>query len=162
MHHFLRFLRSVLIYAVALLLLFEEWGWEPLARMFGQLSRLPLWAHMERRISALPPWAAMLAFGLPMLLLLPVKLLALYLFSIGHAAVGLVVLLSAKIAGTALLARLFQLTQPALMQLAWFARCYPRWKSWKDSVLNAVRRSEPWHACQRFKLQVRDWMASVF
>jgi len=161
MNAFFRILRSVFIFLVALVLLFEEWGWEPLARVFAWLARLPLWARLERSISRLPPWAALLAFGVPVLLLLPIKLLALYLFGIGRAGLGLILLLGAKLAGTALLARLFQLTQPALMQIAWFAYWYPRWKAWKDRVVNQVRRSAPWRAGHRIRLQVRDWLASV-
>lgn len=41
---------------------------------------------------------------------------------------GLGHVLAAKLVGTALAARLFQLTHPALMQLHWFARLYAPWK----------------------------------
>jgi hypothetical protein len=92
-----------------------------------------------------------------MLTLLPVKLLALYLFGKGQTTLGLVLLLSAKIGGTAVMARLFQLTQPALMRLRWFALWYPRWKTWKDGVLAEVRRSAPWRAGQVLKCRAKDW-----
>lgn len=138
-------------------MLFEEWGWEPLARVFARLARLPLWARLERRIMALSPTGAMLAFGLPVLILFPVKLLALYLFGIGQTTLGLLLLLSAKLVGTALLARLFQLTQPALMQLPWFARWYPRWKNWKDAVLAQVHNSAVWRAAQDFRRKTKLW-----
>ena len=136
-----KILRALLFPLVAGALLFEEWGWEPLAAAFAQLARLPLWARLELKISQLPPLGALLVFGVPLLGLLPVKLAALYLFGKGQATLGLVLLLGAKLGGTALLARLFQLTQPTLMQLRWFARWYPRWKAWKDGVLAQVRRS---------------------
>ena len=53
-----RFLRGLLMAPLALLLLFEEWGWEPLARAVARLARLPLWAWIEHKIQALPPWGA--------------------------------------------------------------------------------------------------------
>ncbi len=138
-----KILRAILLAPVALFLLFEEWGWEPLAACFAALGRLPLWGQLERLIARLPPWAALLAFGGPVLALLPIKLLVLYLLSKGHVVSGLVLLVGAKLAGTALLAWLFTLTQPALMQLAWFARWYPRWTAWKDRLMEEVRRSAP-------------------
>lgn len=147
----------MLLFPLALVLLFEEWGWEPLAAGFAALARLPLWAGLERRIVRLPPWAAMLAFFVPVIGLVPVKLLALWLFAEGHVATGLVLLISAKIAGTAMAARLFQLTQPALMRLPWFARLYLRWKGWKDAMLRHVRRSWPWRTGRRWKVRVRFW-----
>lgn len=131
---------------LALLLIFEEWGWEPLQRLVGRLARLPLWARMENRIASLPPYGALVMFFVPMLSLLPVKLLALYWISRGHAVLGIAVVLAAKMLGTAAVARLFALTQPALMQLPWFARLYGRWKPWKDQLIAKVKDSPAWRA----------------
>lgn len=150
-----RFLRQVLLAPVALVLLFEEWGWAPLAAVFARLARLPLWGWLERKIAALPPYGALLLYGLVVLTLFPVKLLALYLFGLGRTTLGLGLLMAAKLLGTALMARLFQLTQPALMRLAWFARWYPRWKHWKDGLLAQVRQSAPWRQVQQFRARVR-------
>ena len=139
---------------LVLLLLFEEWGWEPLAALFAKLARLPLWAALERQIARLSTWAALVLLVLPALILFPLKLLALALFAKGQAAVGLAVLLGAKLVGTAVFARLFMLTQPALMRLAWFARWYPRWKAWKDHWMQRVRASAPWRAARAIRLRV--------
>jgi hypothetical protein len=136
-------------------LLFEEWGWEPLARAMARLSRLRVWSRVEAALRALPPWAAVLAFFLPMLLLLPVKLFGLFLLGEGHALSALLLLLAAKLVGTAILAWLFQLVEPALMRIPWFARYYPRWKLWKDSVLNSVRESRGWRSMRVLGRRVR-------
>jgi energy-coupling factor transporter transmembrane protein EcfT len=154
-----KILRNILLAPVALVLLFEEWGWEPLARAFARLARLPLWAKLEGTIKALPPWAALLVFGVPVITLIPVKLLALYLFAQGHAALGLALIIAAKITGTAIAARLFQLTEPALMRLSWFARIYTPWKRWKDRVLTQVRESALWRVVRRAKARVREHWA---
>lgn len=142
-------------------MLFEEWGWEPLAAGFAALGRMPWWAQVERRIARLPPWAALLVFGVPVVALLPVKLLALYLLGKGQTLLGIGLVLAAKFAGTALAARLFQLTQPALMQLQWFKRAYVPWKLWKDQVLLRIRSSWLWHIARqlkaRVKLQWKHW-----
>ncbi len=149
------YLRRLLHYTgtglVAIVLLFEEWGWEPLAALLAKLGRLPFFAWLERQVQALPPWAALALFAAPALALLPIKVLALYLIGRGHPVFGLIVLLTAKFLGTALLARLFTLTQPTLMRLAWFARWYPKWKAWKDRVIRQVRNSQMWKSAARYK-----------
>ncbi|MBI2770786.1 MAG: hypothetical protein HYX47_14260 [Burkholderiales bacterium] len=150
-----RALRHFFLGLVALLLLFEEWGWEPLAALVGRLARLPFWAWLERQVCRLPPWGAVLAFAAPALALLPVKLLALYTIGRGHPMLGLVVLLAAKLLGTALVARLFKLTEPALMRLPWFARWYPRWKAWKDRLIAQARASEAWLAMRRLRSRAK-------
>ena len=157
-------LRAILLAPVALLLLFEEWGWSPLARCFATLATLAWWGKLERLITRLPPWVALLAFGAPVLALIPVKLLALYWLGQGHIALGLTLVIAAKLTGTALAARLFQLTQPALMQITWFARVYTPWKSWKDRILTQVRNLLIWRMAGSLKARlkataVRFWTA---
>lgn len=159
MNPFKKIGRAIVFAPLALIVLFEEWGWEPLARAFAALGRLRWLGQLERRIARLPPWAALLAFGVPVLTLIPVKLLALYLFAQGHRVLGLSLLVAAKLLGTALAARLFQLTQPALMQMAWFVRLYTPWKSWKDRVLVQVRQSGPWRAAVRLKARLKAMSA---
>jgi hypothetical protein len=147
-------LKSLLILPVALLILFEEWGWEPLKRAMAWLMRWPPLAWLERGIARLPPYAALLVFFTPTLLLLPVKLAALWLIGHGQAALGLLVVIVAKVAGTALIAWLFHLTQPALMQLAWFARFYSAWSLWKEAMFMRVRASWVWRAGRVIKKRV--------
>lgn len=136
---------------LALLLLFEEWGWDPLAALVRRMSRWPLWAWCERKIAGLSPWLALLVFLLPALALLPIKLIALWLIRHGQYALGVGILVLAKLIGTALVARIFQLTQPALMQFAWFAYFYPRWKAWKDQLIARVRASSLWRTSRQIK-----------
>lgn len=157
-----KILKSILLAPMLLVLLFEEWGWEPLARAFAALGRLPFWAKLEQKISQLPPWAALLAFGIPALALIPVKLLALYMFGKGHVAFGLALVITAKITGTALAARLFQLTQPALMQLSWFARFYVPWKIWKDRWLEQIRNSRTWRVMRYLKRRLKSLAMKVW
>ncbi|WP_371816408.1 hypothetical protein [Roseateles sp. DAIF2] len=148
----LRWLARLLL---ALLILFEEWGWEPLRRAMARLAaRLPL-RWLERRLTRLPPHAALLVLVLPSLLIIPIKLLALWLIAEGKAMLGVAVIVAAKLAGTALLAWLFQLIQPALLRLAWFARLYARWSGWKAELLAWVRGSAAWRAARAMRQRLR-------
>jgi hypothetical protein len=153
----LSWLRRGLEALLALLILFEEWGWEPLQRLAARIAQLPPLAWLERRIAALPPYGALATLLLPTLALLPLKLAALWLVGAGRAWLGLWLIVAAKVVGTALLARLFQLTQPALMQLGWFARWYGRWSVWKAGVLARVRASAVWRAAGVLKNRLARW-----
>jgi len=158
-----RALRALWQWPLALLILFEEWGWEPLHRLLLRIGRWPGFRWLEARIQTLPPKAALLVLVLPSLLILPIKLLALWAISQGHALLGLAVILGAKVLGTAVLARLFNLTQPALMQLGWFARYYLRFSVWKAALLARVRASWPWRWGRVLKHRAkRSWKALMW
>ncbi|HEX5355916.1 MAG TPA: hypothetical protein VFW93_06850 [Aquabacterium sp.] len=146
-----RIITTVGIWLIALVLLFEEWGWEYLAAIVAWFGRLPGLRWIEGRIRALPPYAALALFAVPLLTLLPVKLLALYWLGHGHTALGIGLIIVAKLGGTAISARLFMLTQPTLMKLAWFARAFGKWMAFKDRVLTRVKSSRAWHQWQAFK-----------
>lgn len=146
-----QFLRALLAWPLALIILFEEWGWEPLQRRLAQLARLPVVAWVERRIGALPPYGALAVFAVPSLLLIPVKLLALWVIGRGGYVLGTAVIVVAKIIGTAVVARLFALTRPALLALPWFAGTYARWVKWKNALLEQVRASWIWRNARMLK-----------
>lgn len=131
---------------LALIILFEEWGWEPLQRLLARLGRWPVLRQIEAAVQRLPPALALGAVLMPMGLLLPVKLAALWLIGQGRPWLGLAAILLAKVLGTALVARLYALTRPALMRMPWFAAIQARWLPWKAALLAQVRASRAWRA----------------
>jgi len=151
-----RFWRRLWQWPLALLILFEEWGWEPLQRLLGRLARWPGLRQLEHWIGRQSPRLSLALLATPSLLLLPVKLMALWLIGRGHYWLGFGVIVAAKLVGTAIVARLFSLTQPALMQLPWFARLYTRWVGWKDALTAWVRTTLPWRLGRVWK---RAWQA---
>ena len=148
-------LRWTVRFLFALLILFEEWGWEPLRHVFALLAKLPVIRQFEALLKRLPPRWALVVLVLPSLLILPIKLLAVWLVAEGRVTLGIAVVVAAKLNGTALLAWLFQLIQPALMQLPWFARVYERWTYWKAELLAWVRASAVWRSARAIKLRVK-------
>ena len=141
---------------LALMILFEEWGWEPLQRGMERLGEALGLASLAERVKRLPPYAALALFALPALALLPVKLLALWLIAEGRALLGALVIVVAKLVGTAVLARLFTLTKPALMRLGWFARGYARWTAWKEALLAWARASSAWQQVAAWRRTMRE------
>jgi len=148
-------LRWTLQVLLALLILLEEWGWRPLAQLLGRLARWRPWARLETAIARLPPYAALVAFVLPTTLLLPLKFLALALIAKGQFLWAGLLFAAAKVVATALVARLFMLTQPALMQIGWFAWAYDRFIPWKDALEEYVRGSYVWRVGRVWKARLK-------
>lgn len=119
-----RILRGVFGILAALWIVVEEWLWESLKRVMQWLARIPIVRRLEAGIARSGPKTAIALFLGPWLLLLPAKLLAFWLIGTGHAGAGLTVFVVAKLVGTALLARLFTLTKPALLSIGWFRRLH--------------------------------------
>jgi hypothetical protein len=152
-------LRTGLQIALALLILLEEWGWQPLAELVGRLARWRPWAQLETAVARLPPYAALAVFVLPSALLLPLKFLALFLIAKGQLVLAGLLFAAAKVGATALVARLFLLTQPALMQIGWFAWAYDRFIPWKNALEAYVRSSYVWRVARVWKAQAKRAVA---
>jgi hypothetical protein len=128
----------------ALILLFEEWGWRPLSNLVAKLARFPLWAAAERQIAGLPPYGALVTLGVPSTIVIPTKLIGVYLLATGHFLTAAVVIICAKVIGTALVARIFVLTKPQLMQIGWFESSYDTFVPWQEALFGRIRSSWAW------------------
>jgi hypothetical protein len=148
-------LRTALQILLALVIVVEEWGWQPLANLLGRLAKWRPWAAVETAIARLPPYAALVVFVLPSAILLPLKFLAVFLVAKGQLMLAGLLFLAAKVVATALIARLFLLTQPSLMQIGWFARGYDTVMPWKDTLVERVHSSWVWRAARIWKERAR-------
>lgn len=147
--------KAMLEVLLALIIVFEEWGWKPLAALLAGLARLKSIAALEAAIQSLPPYPSLLVFLLPSALVFPLKLVSLWLIASGHLVVAGLMFAGAKVVGTALLARIFQLTQPRLMQLAWFARLYGTFMPWKEALVARVKATPVWQAAAAAAARVK-------
>lgn len=139
----------------ALIVLFEEWGWKPLSQLLARLARFAPIAALERWIAGLPPYGALTVFALPTTFLLPLKFIAMWLLANGKWWTATALFAGAKVASTAVIARIFILTKPALMQIGWFARAYDWFVPWKDALFAQIRASWIWRYGRMVKTRVR-------
>ncbi len=158
-----RVIAAPFVLIAATLILLEDWLWDDLARLAAAIGRLPVFHQVEALIISLPAYAALILFIVPSALLIPVKLLALYFISHGHAISGFVTIVLAKIAGTALVARLFILTKPKLLQIRWFAWAYERFVAFKARVYAAIKSTAVYRVThrqiERTRVALRAWRA---
>ncbi len=155
MRKLLRFLGSALLLPI---IFFEEWGWKPLARLMATIARLPTIQRLEVKISNTRPAWALALFLIPAIVLLPFKFGALWLIAHGQKVIGIGVILLAKLVSTALLGRLFQLTERQLMTFAWFARSYTWWRTTKDRVITRFKASAAWQTAAELTRTVKAWL----
>lgn len=157
----LRILRGVLTLLAALWIFLEEWVWDAMQAAMAWLGKLPGIRWCEARIARLPPYLALTAFLIPAAILLPFKVVALWLIARGHGLLGIEVFIVAKIVGTAFLARIFALTKPALLTIAWFARAYHAFSAWRDRIYAYVKSLPAWRAAKalisRVRAVLRGW-----
>jgi len=158
---FRRFCKKVLtppmIVVAALFLFVEEWIWDHLTAFMAFVARAPAIRWLEARIAALPPYGAMAIFILPGLILLPIKIAALWLAAHGHALYAVGVFILAKVLGTAVAARLFTLCRPALLTVHWFQRLY----NWFGRVRDRLYHSAAWQAAVRWKNAIKTGWARL-
>ena len=154
-------LRSLLLALAALVIFIEEWGWRPLSAMIARLGRWPPLGRLEARIAAVPRRVALLLFLVPAVLLVPVKVVALWLIGGGHATLGIMLIVLAKLVGTAIVGRLFVLLERQLLTFPWFAHALAWWHRTRTRVMTALRGSTLWRTMRVLRRGWRAWWRKV-
>jgi len=150
-YHLFRMLRRYLLrplwVVLALLFLMEAWLWDHLQPVVAKLVALiPLEAlkrAIARAIAGLPPWAVLFVFAVPLIALLPLKVLEVYFLATRNWLGAVAVILFVKLAGLGITAFIFDVTRDKLMQMAWFRRVYGwvMWaRDWAHAQTEPIRR----------------------
>ena len=131
--------------AVALIFLFEAWLWDRLEPIASAIvAQLPLdrvKKRLAKWVEQLSPAVSLVVFAVPVGLLLPFKLAALWLLARGYWVGAVSTLMSAKIVGLGSTAFVFDATRDKLLQLSWFRALYDRliiWRAWSHDLVDPV------------------------
>lgn len=142
----MRMLKKAFWYALALGFLVEAWLWDKSAALLHAIvDRIPFVrfkAACARVVERLPPLAVVPIFLLPVIVLLPFKLAALWLLAQGALVMGGLAFLGAKIVSFGLAAFIFDLTRDKLLSMPWFARIYARvigWRDWAHALVDPYK-----------------------
>lgn len=157
-----RFLKKLflppMVILAAMIMFFEEWLWEHLTSAMAWVARARIFRWLETKLAKLPPYGAMAVFLVPGLLLLPVKIAALWLMTRGHPGGGLLIIIAAKVVGTAIVARIFTVCRPALLTVRWFRRLYEGIARLRDRLYTAIKSMPAWATAVRWKMKIRAWL----
>jgi hypothetical protein len=149
-----RWLRPFWLF-LALIFLMEAWLWDHLEPVVARIVQLIPWDRLKTRLAQaiehLPPWAVLMVFVIPLVLILvPLKVIEFWLFSNGNWLIAILFLALAKVVGVAVIAFLFDVTRDKLMQMARFRRLYDRvmwlrdWAHIQVEPLKAQLRRYAW------------------
>src|SRR3954447_23946457 len=113
---------------LALFFLIEAWLWDHLRPLVAAVVNVVAWDRLKARLAAMvewtPPWAVLIVFIVPFIVLLPLKFLEVY-FIVHRQWIGaIVVLVLAKLLGLGVTAFIFDVTKPKLLQMDWFRWLY--------------------------------------
>jgi hypothetical protein len=129
--------------------------------VMAAVARLPLIAKFEAWLLTLPPYAALCAFVTPSILILPIKLIALWFAMLGQYELALGTVIAGKILGTAILARLYRILRPKLMTIPWFARLDTWFFYWRDQAYGFVRSLPAWQKAKALVVRTRAWLTEL-
>jgi hypothetical protein len=132
-----RVLKPFLI-LLALIFLIEAWLWEHLRPLIAAVVNVVAWDRLRQRLARLiewlPPWAVLIVFVIPFIVLLPLKFLEVYFLVHREWLGAIVVLVLAKLLGLGVTAFIFDVTRPKLLQMAWFRWLYELTLYWLDKA----------------------------
>jgi hypothetical protein len=148
-------MRKIPYFVLALLFLAEEWLWDRVTTFGEWAGALPVLRQMEDRVRRLPPYWALSLLLVPAALLLPFKLAALWAIAHGHAGLGVLVIIAAKLTGTAFVARLYALCSPQLMQIRWAAWVITGVTSLRNRIHTWLEAQPGWQAARSAIRQLR-------
>lgn len=144
----MRRLLRPLWFVLALAFMLEAWLWDHLGPVVRAIiDTLPLKRLKDlaaRGIARLHPYATLLLFFLPGLILLPFKLVGLWLIARGHFIAGAFVVFLAKSVGLAVAAFLYELCHDKLMTIPLFRRLYhwtQRARAWSQKQIAPARQA---------------------
>lgn len=153
-----RLLAAPFVFVAAVIILLEDWLWDDLQRIAAAFGRLPIFHQIESLVAGLPPYGALAVFGIPSLLLIPVKLAALYFIAHGQPELGLMTVVIAKVAGTALVARIYALTHENLLRIGWFAYLHAWFTAFKTRIYNAIKATSIYRAAHLRYARMKEWL----
>ncbi len=112
----------------AAVFLIEAWLWDALGGLLRRLAALLPFEALKRALAkgleALPAPVVLLVFLIPIAVIEPFKLLALWALTHHHLFLGVALFVAAKFAGLAVTAFLFETTREKLLSMGWFLRFY--------------------------------------
>lgn len=118
-----RKLKRAIYFLAAAIFLLEAWLWD---NLYPIVERLVAWLPWEQakkyianKIQHFPPWACVFTFAIPALLILPLKILWLWLITEHHSLLGGTVFIFAKMVGLGVSAFLFETCRGKLLSISW-------------------------------------------
>ncbi len=145
-----RWLKPLWIF-LAIVFLIEAWLWDRLEPIVARIVAVIPWQRLKallaRSIDQLSPTGTLVVFLVPIAVIIPIKVIGLWLVAEGYWVHAAGMLLLAKLAGLGTTAFVFDACRDKLLQLVWFRLLYESviaLRDWAhgmvDPIMQRIRR----------------------
>ena len=155
-------MKKFLLSLLAVFLIIEEWLWDLLSALGHQLVRWLRLENLERWLSQTSPPMALLAIMIPVGIVTPINLLALWLLLHGLIIEGILLEVFAKLLGTLLIARVFSLTKSQLLTFKLFSIIYTTISAWLHWAHEKIVDTAIYRYSREIKVQVKARVKAFF
>ena len=155
-------MKKMLLSLLAVILIIEEWLWDLLSALGHSLVRLLNLERVERWLSQTSPRTALLAFLLPILIVTPINIAAIWLLLHGLLIEGVLLEVCAKLLGTLLVARVFSLTKTQLLTFRVIAAIYNTISYWLRWAHEKIAETAIYKFSKVIKAQVKATIKGFF
>ena len=156
-------MKKIMLAGLAILLMIEEWLWDGLNALGHSLIRWVRLESFECWLSERTPNQALIAFSIPLMIVMPLTIIAISLLANGMILQGLLMEVFVKLLATLLVARVFALTKPQLLSFSFLRSVYltiTQWLKWAhDKVVDAPVYIWAKQFKADAKVKLRTWFA---
>lgn len=150
-------MKKLLLSLLAILLIIEEWLWDALNHLAHRLVKVLRLDGFERWLMDLSPAQSLIAFVIPMLVVMPINLLALRLMIHGMVFQAVLLEVIAKLFGTLFISRVFSLTKQQLLTYKIINSIYMLISYWLGWAHRKVVETSIYKKAKIIKLYIRNY-----
>ena len=121
------------------------------------LAGLRLFQRIGEALGRLPPYMALVALGVPFVIIEPAKLLAIWWAAQGHVIQGTVLLLVAQVLSLLVCERIFHAAYQPLMRIGWLKALLAWLFALRDRAIALARSTVAWKQAVRLARPVAMW-----
>ena len=130
----------------------------PLFRpLIAWFTRLRVVQRLGEWLGRLPPYAALVALGVPFVIIEPAKVIAIWWAGTGHVISGTIGLLLAHVLSLLVVERIFHAVYHPLMRIEWFAKLLGWLFAIRDRAIEMVTSTAAWRAAAQWARGLREW-----
>lgn len=153
--------RAVVTVAVVIYTLLDELLFPLFRPLIAWLSALRLFQRLGEWLGRLPPYAAVVALGVPFVVIEPMKVVAIWWAGTGHVITGTVGLLCAHALSLLVVERIFHAVYQPLMRIEWLAKLLGWMFALRDRAIGWAKSTAAWRAAAGWVRGVREWLRGV-
>lgn len=154
--------RAVLAVVLVIYTLLDELLFPLLRPLLAALGELQLFRLIGAGIARLPPYVALVTLAVPLVIIEPVKVYALYWTGTGHWLEGPVLLIASYVLSILVVDRIYHAAHGPLMRIGWFKKLMAWLWGLRQRGMEWAKSTPIWQAGSRFARSVRSRVSGWF